>query len=103
MRSLLLTGSVARDEATIVAHPGGWRILGDADFIVVLERHAPLPTGDAVATLTAQCESELRAAGVVTHVGMAAVHDDYFAGSADILIANCIAAGGWFGRRQSSD
>ncbi len=78
MRSLLLTGSVARDEATMVAHPGGWRVLGDADFIVVLERHAPLPTADAVATLTAQCESELRAAGVVVHVGMAAVHDDYF-------------------------
>jgi hypothetical protein len=78
MRSLLLTGSVARDEATMVAHPGGWRVLGDADFIVVLERQAPLPTAGAVATLTAQCESELRADGVVVHVGMAAVHDDYF-------------------------
>jgi hypothetical protein len=78
MRSLLLTGSVAREEATILAHSAGWRILGDADFIVVFERHASLPAADAVAALTAKCESDLRAAGVVAHVGMAVVYDDYF-------------------------
>ena len=78
MRSLLLTGSVARDEATILVHPGGWRLLGDADFIVVFEPHAPLPPAGALAGLTAKCESDLRAAGVVAHIGIAAVHDDYF-------------------------
>ena len=78
MRSLLLTGSVARDEATILVHPGGRRLLGDADFIVVVEPHAPLPPAGAVAALAAKCESDLRAAGVVAHIGIAAVHDDYF-------------------------
>ena len=78
MRGLLLTGSVARDEATILIHPSGWRLLGDADFIVVFEPHAPLPPAGAVAALSAKCESDLRAAGVVAHIGMAAVHDGYF-------------------------
>jgi len=78
LRTLLLTGSVARDEATIVAHPGGWRVLGDADFMAVFQRNAPLPAAGVVAALTAKCESELRAAGVVAHVGLAVVHDDYF-------------------------
>lgn len=80
MRGLLLTGSVARDEATILIHPAGWRLLGDADFIVVFEPRAPLPPANAVAALSAKCESDLRAAGVVAHIGMAAVHDDYFLG-----------------------
>ncbi len=78
LRSLLLTGSVARDEATILAHSGGWRVLGDADFMAVFQRHAPLPAATAVAALTAKCESDLRAAGVLAHVGLAVVHDDYF-------------------------
>ena len=78
LRSLLLTGSLAREEATVLPHPGGCRMLGDADFIAVFERHAPLPAAGAVAALTAQCESALRAAGVIAHVGMAVVYDDYF-------------------------
>ncbi len=78
LRTLLLTGSVARDEATIRAHPDGWQVLGDADFIAVFQPHAPLPAAGTVAALTAKCESDLRAAGVVVHVGMAVVHDDYF-------------------------
>jgi hypothetical protein len=78
LRSLLLTGSVARDETTILAHPSGWRVLGDADFMAVFQRHAPLPAAGVVAALTAKCESDLRAAGVFAHVGLAVVHDDYF-------------------------
>jgi len=78
LRSLLLTGSVARDETTILAHPSGWRVLGDADFMAVFQRNAPLPAAGVVAALTAKCESDLRAAGVFAHVGLAVVHDDYF-------------------------
>ena len=78
LRALLLTGSVARDEATILSHSDSSRALGDADFVAVLQPHAPLPAASAVADLTAKCESELRAAGVTIHVGMAVVHDDYF-------------------------
>ncbi len=78
LRTLLLTGSVARDETTILAHPDGWQVLGDADFIAVFQPHAPLPAAGVVAALTAKCESDLRAAGVLVHVGMAVAHDDYF-------------------------
>jgi hypothetical protein len=78
LRSLLLTGSVARDEATILVYPDGWRVLGDADFMAVFQRDAPLPAASVVAALTAKCESDLHAAGVVVHVGLAVVHDDYF-------------------------
>ncbi len=78
LRALLLTGSVAREETTMVAGGGAWRVLGDADFIAVLQPHAPLPSAELVTALLARCESELQAAGVAIHVGMAVVHDDYF-------------------------
>jgi glycosyltransferase involved in cell wall biosynthesis len=78
LRALLLTGSIARDEATILAASGGWRVLGDADFLAVFQPQAPLPADGAVAAVTARCESALRAAGVIVHVSLAVVHEDYF-------------------------
>jgi glycosyltransferase involved in cell wall biosynthesis len=78
LRALLLTGSVAREEATILPASGGWRLLGDADLIAVFQAGFPLPSGDAISKLTATCEAELQAAGVTAHVSLAVVHDDYF-------------------------
>ncbi len=36
MRALVLTGSMARDEASFVPQGTGWKTLGDAEFMVVL-------------------------------------------------------------------
>jgi hypothetical protein len=36
VKALVLTGSMARDEASFVPHGIGWKALGDAEFLVVL-------------------------------------------------------------------
>src|SRR5438105_7704844 len=38
LRALILTGSMARGEASIVAAADGWSVLGDAEFVLVFTR-----------------------------------------------------------------
>jgi hypothetical protein len=103
LRSLVLTGSMARNEATIrigsnkpqaISHKHGapkpaaenrelrtensLKVLGDVDFILVFnDRHA-LPNSRFVAAVLAGCEADLRDAGIDAHLSMATVHGNYF-------------------------
>ena len=103
LRSLVLTGSMARNEATIriastrqgaaenrelrtensLETGNGKRetflkVLGDVDFILVFhDRHA-LPHSRLVAAVMAGCEADLRDAGIDAHLSMATVHGNYF-------------------------
>jgi len=46
--AIVLTGSLARNEATFVERPDGSTLLGDAEFLLVFDSGAPLPSaGDA--------------------------------------------------------
>lgn len=45
-RAIVLTGSFSRGEATLRRDGAGWRVLGDATFLVVFERPAELRTGE---------------------------------------------------------
>jgi hypothetical protein len=48
LRAIVLTGSLARNEATFVEGSDGSTLLGDAEFLLVFHSGAPLPsTGDA--------------------------------------------------------
>ena len=43
LRAVVLTGSLARDEATWVRDGAGRRLLGDAEFLLVFEQRVALP------------------------------------------------------------
>lgn len=49
-QALVLTGSVARDEATVTRTPKGWRVHGDAEFLLIFPEGArPAPAAAAAA------------------------------------------------------
>lgn len=77
LRSVILTGSFARDEATWRGDGGKAKVLGDAEFLVVFADGAPLPDGERVRALTQQIESGLAARGIVCPITLSLVHDGY--------------------------
>ena len=77
LRALVLTGSLARDEATFVREPGGWCLLGDADFLLVLHEGQALPPDGDLRRAADEIEAALASGGVRCHVGLAAVGPVY--------------------------
>src|SRR5688572_23554825 len=69
LRALVLTGSLARDEATFVRVRDGLLLLGDAEFLLVFHEGAPLPAGDAVTLAARAVEDELRRQGLRGKIG----------------------------------
>ncbi len=63
-RAVVLTGSMSRDEATLKREGANWRVLGDATFLVILDRPAQL----CVAELQRHIEDSLLARGVICKV-----------------------------------
>jgi hypothetical protein len=78
LHAIVLTGSLARNEATMVREPVCWRLLGDADFLVVFRGHARHPATPELERLAASIENRLSAVGIVAHIGLGAVDDSYF-------------------------
>ena len=77
LRALVLTGSFARDEASICAGPTGYRVLGDAEFLVVFRRSARLPGAGRMSEFAHAASEALAAKGVACAVHLAAVHPAY--------------------------
>ena len=78
LRAVVLTGSLARDEATWVREASGWRLLGDAEFFLVLERGARLPSRPALSRLQGEIQRTLERDQIVVHVQLAPVYVRYF-------------------------
>ena len=76
--SLIVTGSAARGEATIVNSGNGWKLLGDAEFLLVVQQTAG--AADARCANTVMCESarKLRSQGIEVSTGLAVVQVSYF-------------------------
>jgi hypothetical protein len=77
VRALVLTGSLARDEATFVRDGDCWRLLGDAEFLAVFHRRAPLPPAADAALITAKIAERLARRGLDAEVTVATVRPRY--------------------------
>jgi hypothetical protein len=77
LKSIILTGSVARSEGTFLPRESGWQLTGDAEFILVFEEGTPLPLSATLSALQIQVEEELRGRGLECHLSLAAVHPHY--------------------------
>jgi len=73
--SAVLTGSLARGEASFVKEGDLSKSLGDAEFLLILHQHAPLPS--SLALLRARSESAILERGIECHVSLSATHADY--------------------------
>src|SRR5260370_22407140 len=74
---MVLTGSLARDEATFVEEVSGWQLLGDADFFLVYEQTSRLPSDGDLVSLISAIEDSLFARGIYGQIGLGAVHPTY--------------------------
>ncbi len=77
LRAVVLTGSLARGEGSAVRRDGGWQLLSDAEFIILLQDQAPL-TADAQA-LAREAHSRLAELDIHCAISASLAHADYFA------------------------
>jgi hypothetical protein len=77
LRALVLTGSLARREASIDATEHQVRVVGDAEFVIVLDEAAKLPDGSETRRLANELSRALAARGIQCHVTLAEVHPTY--------------------------
>ena len=78
LRAVVLTGSVARDEATVVRRPRGWKVLGDAELYLVFHDRAPLPTPEAIAAVCEEVSKALAKRCLLIPIGFSPVDGPYF-------------------------
>ena len=78
LRAIVLTGSVARDEASFCRKEDTWELYGDAEFMLVLEKTAPMPSAMTLSSVLRQIEDDLRQHQIHSRVDLSAVRPSYF-------------------------
>jgi hypothetical protein len=77
LAALVLTGSLARDEATFAPTEAGVVLRGDAEFLLLFDDRTPLPSGDRVAALERAIEAELEEHALAAAIGLSPCHAQY--------------------------
>ncbi len=77
LKALILTGSLARDEATWRQTDQGVHFLSDAEFIVVIKDKAEIPSPELVTLVCSGAEEELRNKGVLCKLSFGAVRESF--------------------------
>ncbi len=78
LEAIVLTGSLAREEATFARSARKYRVLGDAEFMLVLKKGQTLPKIASLRALRGQIEEDLLKQGILCKVDLSAVPPDYF-------------------------
>ena len=77
LRAIVLTGSLARNEATFVERPDGSTLLGDAEFLLVFHSGAPLPSAGDAQRMRVEIEGRLLRRGLRGTVTVSGVPPSY--------------------------
>jgi hypothetical protein len=77
LRAVVLTGSLARDEATLVEERKSWRLLGDAEFLVIFHARTSLPPKVVMGFLRQNIETSISRLGIAGEVCLSAAHPSY--------------------------
>lgn len=77
LRAVVLTGSLARNEATFVKDDEGALLLGDAEFLLVFGNGATLPTSDDLRLIRQQIEERVRRRGLRADITLTAGPEAY--------------------------
>ena len=78
LRAIVLTGSLARDEATLIDEGMHWRLLGDAEFFLVFHDAAHLPSAADAEFEAREVKRALWGHGLIASVGLSPVDGSYF-------------------------
>jgi hypothetical protein len=79
LRSVILTGSLARGEATAVVKDGVWEFLADAEFLLLFHDGFPLPSEADVTSIGRRIKAGLQKKSVRCRIGLSACHAKYLA------------------------
>lgn len=77
LRALVLTGSLARGEETVEQQANLSRVLGDAEFLLVFQQDAILPSRSSIQALRQELEQTLEHNQIRCKVDLSAVHPIY--------------------------
>ena len=77
LKAIVLTGSLARNEATWREIDSTVVFLSDAEFVVILHEWADLPSNEAATLISRGAEEELRNVGISCKLSLGAVHESY--------------------------
>jgi hypothetical protein len=77
LKALILTGSLARNEATWQRTDQGIHFLSDAEFIVIVKDNAEIPSPELVTLVCSGAEEELRNKGIFCKLSFGAVHEAF--------------------------
>ena len=77
LRSIVLTGSLARGEGTWLRDGARTRVAGDAEFLMIFEDSAELPSVDAIVRYRQVVTSRLAARAIDVQVGLSSVKTRY--------------------------
>ncbi len=76
LKAIVLTGSVARDEASFIRREDGWELYGDVEFMAVTEKGAAM-SATTLSMIRHQIEDDLREHQTHCQVDLSAVRPDY--------------------------
>ncbi len=77
LRAIVLTGSLARDEATFVRQGERWSLWGDAEFLLVFDQEGVLPSSSIIDRVEREIEHHLLQGGLSGHVELSPFHTSY--------------------------
>lgn len=78
LKTLISTGSLARDEATITCKQESQAVCGDAEFMLVFKEKVTLPSAAALNGVRQQIENDLLQRKIECKIDLSAVHPAYF-------------------------
>jgi hypothetical protein len=77
LRALVLTGSLARNEGSFLPSENGWRVLGDAEFIVILEDSSAIPDASEQQRVRTQIMQACSRRGVAGAISLSISHASF--------------------------
>ena len=78
LRAVVLTGSAARGEATFVKRSGGWKSLGDCEFVLAFTPGKALANSAELVDVQREIRLRLKRRSIACRVGLSPVHPSYF-------------------------
>jgi hypothetical protein len=77
LKALILTGSLARDEATWRNTDHGVYFLSDAEFMVIVADSAKVPSPEVVTLICSGVEEELRNQGIICKLSLGVLYESF--------------------------
>jgi hypothetical protein len=78
LKAVISTGSLARDEASVLRQENSFVVCGDAEFLVVFKKKAALPASLALGQIHRRIEQNILQQNIQCKIDLSAVHPGYF-------------------------